>query len=196
LLKITNKQYNNLCLTTNGNNIALAKKEETSTGWQLLEVCEMKQTAFKPHTIPCTIEVEDFDIGCPGDSYFDIDETNAGGKYRPNEGVDIEVCAAGGFNTGWAKSGEWFAYTVNVAKTGNYKMTIYVATVADSGKLHVEFDGKDKTGLIPVLNTGGYQNWKTVTKSVQLTAGIQVMKLVLDDANSGLNLDKVCFTIE
>lgn len=201
LLKITNKQFTGCALSVNseianGTKANLVKIGEQSTGWKLLEVCETKQTAYKPHTIPGTIEVEDFDLGCPGDAYFDKDEGNSGGQYRPNEGVDIEVCKAGGYNTGWANSGEWTAYTVTVAKSGNYKLSLFVATPAEGGKLHVEFDGVDKTGLISVMNTGGYQNWKTVSKLVQLTAGQHVMKIYLDNADSGLNMDKVVFEAE
>jgi hypothetical protein len=58
--------------------------------WKLLEICEMKQEALTPHTIPGTIEVEDFDTGCPGDAYYDRDEINEGDQYRFIEGVEIE----------------------------------------------------------------------------------------------------------
>jgi alpha-L-fucosidase len=199
LVKIINMQYPGYTLSVNGNIIigakaTLLKNREHSIGWKLLEVCDMKQTAYKPLSIPGTIEVEDFDLGCPGDAYYDKDEGNSGGKYRPDEGVDIEVCKAGGYNTGWAKSGEWMSYTVNVKKTGIFNLIMFVATVSDQGKLHIEFDDVDKTGLIPVMNTGGYQNWKTVSKSVQLTAGIHSMKIFMDNADSGLNLDKLQFT--
>jgi hypothetical protein len=35
-----------------------------------------------------------------------------------------------------------------------------------------------------------------VTTSVELSAGKQIMKIYLDEANSGLNMDKVIFTAE
>ena len=139
---------------------------------------------------------EDFDQGCPGDTYYDSDETNAGGKYRPGEGVDIEVCSVGGFNTGWAKSGEWMTYSVNVKKTGTYKLTVYIATATDESKMHIEFDGVDKTGIIQMPNTGGYQSWETVETTVNLIAGRQVMKVCIDNASLALNLDKMSFELE
>jgi hypothetical protein len=202
LLKITNKQYTDLLLSVEGEiadgaKVGMIKKSvKTPFGWALLEVCEAKQTAFKPLTIPGTIEVEDFDNGCPGDAWNDVDEQNAGGKYRNNVGIDIETCATGGYNIGWSKSGEWMAYTVNVKKTGSYKVYVYVATVSEQGKLHLEFDGDDKTGPIAIPNTGGYQNWKPVSKTVLLTEGKHLLKLILDEANSGLNLDKMKFEKE
>lgn len=202
LLKISCVQFPDVFMTVEGEIVKGAKAAgteigiNTSFGWSLHEVCEMKQTAFKSLTIPGIIEVEDFDMGCPNDTYFDKDEANSGGKYRTDVGVDIEVCAAGGFNTGWAGSGEWTAYTVDVKKSGKYKITVMVATTSDSGKLHLEFNGVNKTGILPVLNTGGYQNWKPVTTTVELTAGKQIMKIYLDEANSGLNMDKVIFSAE
>jgi alpha-L-fucosidase len=202
LLKISNKQYNDLFLTVDGDIAEGAKatvtkkSEKTPLGWGLLEVCEMKQAAFKPLTIPGTIEVEDFDNGCPDDAWYDTDENNAGGEYRKDVGMDIEKCAAGGYNIGWSKSGEWMAYTVDVKKSGNYKLSVFVATVSDQGKLHIEFDGMDKTGTIAIPNTGGYQNWKSVSTSMQLEKGTYIMKLVLDEANSGLNMDKMKFEVE
>ena len=48
-------------------------------------------------------------------------------------------------------------------------------------------NGVDKTGPIAVPNTGGWQVWKTVTKTgVTLAAGPQVVRVVLDaDGASG-----------
>ena len=200
LLKITNKEYPAVQLTVPGENKQGAKaglifptEEQKSFGWNLREVCDQKQTAFKSMIIPGIIEVEDFDNGCPGDAYFDKDEVNSGGQYRTGEGVDIEVCKAGGYNIGWVKTGEWLAYTVNVIKSGSYKLSVYIATVSDNGKLHIEFDGQDKTGILPVPNTGGYQNWESVSKTVSLPAGKHIMKIYFDDASSGLNIDKIGF---
>jgi hypothetical protein len=85
---------------------------------------------------------------------------------------------------------------VDVKKSGKYKVSVMVGTTSDSGKLHLEFNGENKTGILPVLNTGGYQNWKPVTTTVELTAGKQIMKIYLDEANSGLNMDKVIFSTE
>jgi alpha-L-fucosidase len=197
LLKISNKQFPSAILSVN---TALAEgakagflspKNNASFGWQLLEVCEMKQEAFKPHTIPCTIEAEDFDTGCPGDAYYDKDDINQGGQYRLNEGVDIEKCSAGGYNVGWTQAGEWLAYTVTVSKSATYQVMFTIASSYDSGKFHLECDDKDKTGIISVPNTIGFQNWKVITKNVTLDAGQHVLKLVVD--GDLWNIDKMVF---
>jgi hypothetical protein len=150
----------------------------------------MKQEAFKPHTIPCTIEAEDFDTGCPGDAYFDRDEVNEGGQYRTG-GIDIEKCSAGGYNVGWTHAGEWMAYTVTVSKPATYQVSFTIASSYDSGKFHLECDDIDKTGIISVPNTQGFQNWQVIKKNVALDAGQHVLKLVVD--GDLWNIDKMVF---
>jgi alpha-L-fucosidase len=198
LLKISNKQFPNFVLSidtpfTQGKKAGLLNTENgSSAGWKLVEVCEMKQEAFKPHTIPGTVEAEDFDSGCPGDAYYDRDNINEGGQYRPNEGVDIEKCTAGGYDVGWTHAGEWMAYTVTVAKSSTYKVSFFVSSAYDSGKFHLECDGVDKTGTISVPSTSGFQNWEVVTKTVTLNAGQHLLKLVVD--GDFFNIDKIVFT--
>jgi hypothetical protein len=197
LFQITNKQFPNMILFVNtplneGNKAGLLNSENGFfEGWNLMEVCETKQEAFKPNIIPGTIEAEDFDNGCPGDAYFDTDEVNEGGQYRLNQGVDIEKCTEGGYNVGWTHTGEWMAYTVNVSKSAAYQISFYIASATDTAKMHLECDGEDKTGIISIPNTGAYQAWDVLKKTVNLDAGKHVLKLVID--GSGLNIDKMVF---
>lgn len=196
LFKISNKQFPNMILSVNiplseGSKAGLLDSEIGSFAWKLMEVCEMKQEAYKTHVIPGTIEAEDFDIGCPGDAYYDRDNINEGGQYRTNEGVDIEKCAAGGYNVGWTHTGDWTAYTVTVGKSATYQISFYIASSYDSGKLHIECDGADKTGIISIPNTKGFQNWEVIKKTVKLDAGRHLLKVVVD--GDFLNLDKMVF---
>jgi hypothetical protein len=197
LLKISNKQFPSAIISVN-NALAegvkagfLSPENNASFGWKLFEVCEMKQDAFKPHTIPCTIEAEDFDTGCPGDAYYDRDDINEGGQYRLNTGVDIEKCSAGGYNVGWTHTGEWMAYTVTVSKSATYRVSFIIASSYDSGKFHIECDDTDKTGIISVPNTHSFQNWQTIKEDVKLDAGQHVLKLIVD--GDYFNIDKMVF---
>jgi alpha-L-fucosidase len=197
LFKISNKQFPNIILSVNtaiteGNKAGMLNSENGSFfGWKLMEVCETKQEAFRPNAIPGTIEAEDFDTGCPGDAYYDRDEINEGGQYRLNEGVDIEKCTAGGYNIGWTHTGEWMAYTVIVSKSATYQISFYIASAYDSPKLHLECDGADKTGIVSIPNTAGFQNWEVIKKRVKLDTGQHLLKLVVD--GDYLNLDKMVF---
>jgi len=197
LLTISNREYPDEVLSAGA-----SAAEGSATGtvdskngaphrWTLIEVCEMKQEAFLPHTIPCTVEAEDFDTGCPGDAYEDRDDHNEGGQYRLNQGVDIEKCSAGGYNVGWTHAGEWMAYTVTVSAAASYEVSFYVSSAYDSGKLHLECDGTDKTGIVPVPNSAGFQNWEVVKRTVSLPAGQHLLKLVVD--GDFFNIDKMVF---
>jgi alpha-L-fucosidase len=198
LFKISNKQFPFSILSVNqgiadGNKVAMIPSEnEMPFSWNFKEVCDMKQTAYKVNSIPGTIEAEDFDNGCEGDAYYDKDENNSGGQYRPNSGVDIEACTAGGYNVGWTFTGEWLAYSVTVKKAASYQVSFYIASATETGKLHLECDGTDKTGVVIVPNTGAYQNWQVLKQTIKLDAGEHILKLVID--GDGPNLDKMVFT--
>jgi alpha-L-fucosidase len=200
LLKITNKQYPEKVLTVEGGlgdgSPVVAGDGSTASliGWQIKEVCDMDQQAYKPHMIPGIIEAEDFDTGCPDDAYHDRNEVNEGGQYRPNEGVDIEKCSAGGYNVGWINKDEWLAYTVQVGQSATYEVLFYIAAAFSGGKFHLECDDQDVSGIIDVPGTGGFQNWQVVKKIIQLKAGNHILKFVADGDN--FNIDKMVFDVK
>jgi uncharacterized protein YjdB len=145
-----------------------------------------------PFAIPGIVEAENFDNGGQGVAYNDTDSGNTGNEYRTTEGVDIQTFGEGGFNVGWAQDGEWLEYTVNVARAGNYKMDIHYAALSNTGNIHVEFNGANVTQAISLLPTGAWQTYKTVSKTVTLNAGTQVMRVAIDAG--GINLNKITVT--
>jgi arabinoxylan arabinofuranohydrolase len=146
-----------------------------------------------PWPIPGTIEVENFDFGGEGVAYHDNDAINSGGQGRTSDGVDTETCSEGTLNIGWTNTGEWYEYTVNVATTGTYNVDVREASQLAGGTFHIEFNGVDKTGLFTTVNTGAWQTWTTISKTgIALTAGTQVMRIYLDNAN--FNLNKLVFS--
>jgi len=133
--------------------------------------------AGAPLAIPGTIQAEDFDAGNNGQSYKDSDEGNNGGAYRDTD-VDIEATDGGGFNVGWIDGGEWLEYTVDVAQAGTYDLTARVASLSTGGSFRIERDGVDLTGNVQVPITGGWQTWTTVTATLELEAGEQILRFV------------------
>jgi hypothetical protein len=128
------------------------------------------------------IQAEDFDAGVEGVAYHDVDAANLGGKYR-STGVDIQSTtdAGGGYNLGYVKAGEWLKYTLDVATAGAYAIDFRVASAGSNGKFHLEIDGINVTGAMTIPNTGGWQNWTTLSKSaIDLSAGSHVLRLVMD----------------
>lgn len=130
-------------------------------------------------TVPGTIEARNFDNGGEGIASHDLTGGNSGGAYRQSD-VDIEAATEAGYNVGWIAPGEWLKYSVNVSTTGNYVLEARVASAGQGGTFHVEFGGNDVTGAMTIPNTGGWQNWTTVSTAVALPAGPQIMRVVFD----------------
>jgi hypothetical protein len=133
-------------------------------------------------TIPGRVQFENYDAGGQDIAYYDTTASNAGAVYRSNA-VDIKACTdtGGGYLVGWTAASEWLKYTVNVAAAGTYAIDVRLASSGAGGTFHVEVNGVNKTGPIAVPNTGGWQNWTTVTKTgVALAAGPQLIRIVMD----------------
>lgn len=136
------------------------------------------------HSIPGKIQIEEFDLGGNGVAYNDASAGNTGGAtFRTDEDVDIETCtdAGGGHNIGYALTGEWLEYSVNVTSAGMYSLDLRLAADGTGRTLHVEIDGVNISGAIAVPNTGGWQTWQTVTvNNLNLTSGQKVMRIAID----------------
>ena len=132
--------------------------------------------------MPGTVQFENYDAGGEGIAYHDTTSGNTGGAYRTNS-VDIKATTytGGGYLVGWAVAGEWLKYTVNVATAGTYAIDVRVASSGAGGTFHIEVNGVNTTGPLAVPDTGGWQMWKTVTKTgVPLGAGPQLIRVVMD----------------
>jgi hypothetical protein len=155
-----------------------------------------------PWVIPGTIEAEHYDLGGAGVAYFDADEPNIGLAYR-NDSVDIgdgdvDLSHPGAF-VGWTKADEWLEYSVHVPVAGDYTLEARVSAWDSGGTFHIEFNGVDKTGVITmpenssklpfrdlVASPTSKVTWQTLTKTVSLPAGPQVMKISFDSDGSNV----------
>src|SRR6185295_17833830 len=141
-----------------------------------------------PVNLPGTVQAELFDNGGEGIAYHDSGPNNLGGAVRSG-GVDIENSAGGGYDIGWISAGEWLNYTVNVASAGTYTISVRVASPS-GGQMHVGFNTVSNVwNAVSVPNTGGWQNWTSVSFTATLGAGRQQLTLMAD--TSGFNLDSV-----
>lgn len=128
-----------------------------------------------PFSIPGTFKAIDFDLGGQGVAYSDADKNNIGGGYRPDEGVDIEAYGNDDYAVRLGLTGEWLKYTVEVAETGDYELSMFISTPVDNKTVSAEIDGINITGgRVTVPNTDGYQKFTPVKKTVSLTAGRHV----------------------
>src|SRR5947208_2256611 len=151
-----------------------------------------------PMPVPATFEAENFDRGGEGVAYHDNVKGNAGGQYRTSEDVDIIVStdsAGGGYVVHNFETGEWLAYTVNVASSAQYDIELRVSSAFPNSAFHIEIDGVNVTGSVFVPNTGGWSNFQWVGKQgVPLTAGRHVLKIVVDQQYFDLNSIRIIAT--
>ncbi len=155
-----------------------------------------------PLILPGVVEMEEYDFGGQGVAYNDADAENIGGAFRPDEGVDIQPRNGGGFNVGWLRSGEWLEYTVGVPGPNAKTFTIdaQVASPNTGGAFRLDFT-KGNTTVTPfpflVPNTGGWQNWTTLSQQVTLTPGAHVMRFsFLGGDSQAFNIDRLTFTTD
>ena len=143
-----------------------------------------------PAGIPGTVQAENYDTGGQGVAYNVTSINGTANSYR-SDGVDLEATSdtGGGNDLGWASGGQWFKYTVNVATAGTYTVSFRVAAPsAVAGAFHLaNSSGANLSGSVSLPSTGGWQSWATVTASVTLPAGQQILTLSQD--NGGWNLN-------
>ncbi|GAA3951713.1 carbohydrate-binding protein [Hymenobacter algoricola] len=166
-----------------------------------LQVSSCVRTPFlpAPAVVPGVVKAVEFDNGGPNVAYFDSDAVNRGAAVDPtvpraNESVDTEKGDGGTGNVGYSASGEWLKYTVNILRTGLYRVTVRVATGATStGSLRLSVNDVDRTGIVPVPATGGFGTYQDlVINNVYLEASPGAT-LRFDIVSSSLNFSRLTF---
>jgi hypothetical protein len=150
-----------------------------------------------PAAISGIVKAENYDTGGQGVAYNVTSVNGTDNSYR-SDGVNLETTTAtgGGNNLGWAKAGQWFKYTVNVATAGTYTVTFEIASNnGATDAFHLSNSaGANLTGSVNVPDTGGWETWKTVTATVTLPAGTQV--LTLNEDNPEWNIYSAAFALQ
>src|SRR5205809_7237478 len=148
-----------------------------------------------PIAIPGSFEAENFDLGGEGVAYHDNTPGNQGGSYRLTEDVDIVVSSdalGGGYVVNYFETGEWLAYTINVAASAQYNIEIRASSAFANSAFHAEIDGQNVTGSIAVPNTTSWSTFQWVGKQgVQIAAGKHVLKIFADQQYFNLNSIRV-----
>jgi beta-glucanase (GH16 family) len=96
-------------------------------------------------------------------------------NYSTMLGVQTETTtdAGGGLNVGWIDTNDWMAYnSINIPTTGTYLVEYRVASPNATGRLSLDLNaGAIQLGAVNIPNTGGWQNWTTVSHTVTINAG-------------------------
>ncbi len=107
-------------------------------------------------------------------------------------GIQTETSSEGGLNVGWIDTGDWMVWNVNLPSAGNYKVEYRVAGM-NGGAIRLEKAGANPIyATINVPNTGGWQNWQTISHTVSLTAGQQ--QIAIYAPAGGYNINWIKFT--
>ncbi|WP_175532020.1 carbohydrate-binding protein [Paenibacillus sp. yr247] len=125
-------------------------------------------------TIPAKIEAEDFSA---------------------MSGIQLETTTdtGGGLDVGWIDAGDWMYYNVNVPTAGTYTVQYRVASPNTTGQIQLQ-SGATVLATTAVPNTGGWQNWQTVTTTVNLNAGQQTLRVYA--GGSGFNVNWINFAVQ
>ncbi|MBC8081913.1 MAG: carbohydrate-binding protein, partial [Hymenobacter sp.] len=85
----------------------------------------------------------------------------------------VENCAEGGQNMGFNDDRDYLVWNnINFPSTGTYLVEYRVASGGGGGTVSCDLDnGGTQLGNTTVPGTGGWQNWQTVSRTVNISAG-------------------------
>ena len=153
---------------------------------------------FKKHVLPGRVFAVNYDMGRVNHAWYDKEyqnldmntTPNKGHMYR-NDGVDIQQCKdsqTNGFNIGWIDDGEWWKYTANVEEAGLYELTFRVASEHKGGEIAVSINKGETSFSLKVPNTGGFQDWESVTSApVILPEGKVTVRVLAKEGGFNFN---------
>ncbi|KUJ63511.1 glycoside hydrolase [Flavobacteriaceae bacterium CRH] len=112
-------------------------------------------------------------------------------NFSSMSGIQTEATTdtGGGSNVGYADTGDWLAYyNINFPTSGSYVIEYRVASAVSGGRLSSDLSaGTIQLGVLDVPNTGGWQNWQTITQTVNVNAGTYNFGIYVQ--NTGFNLN-------
>ncbi|WP_281232957.1 RICIN domain-containing protein [Flavobacterium gelatinilyticum] len=116
--------------------------------------------------------------------------------YSAMSGIQVEPTTdtGGGSNVGYTETGDWLAYNnINFPATGSYLIEYRVASGVTGGRLSSDLNaGAIVLGNVDIPNTGGWQNWQTVTQTVNVNAGTYNFGIYIQ--NTGMNINWIRIT--
>ena len=115
-------------------------------------------------------------------------------KFCDMSGIKTETTSDtnGGQNVGYIDAGDWMTYDIDAPVNGTYTVSYRVASLAGGGAIQLEKQGGSPVyGSVNVPTTGGWQNWQTISHTVQLSAGKQAIAISAKAGGFNLNWVKI-----
>lgn len=140
--------------------------------------------------LPAKMHVDYVRVYAPAPTWSRQIEAEA---FSAQAGVQTEACSEGGQNVGWIDTGDWMAYnSISFPTSGSYRVEYRVASTG-GGALSLDLNaGSVQLGQLGVPNTGGWQNWTTVSHTVNINAGTYNVGVYAQQG--GWNLNWIKFT--
>lgn len=117
-------------------------------------------------------------------------------NYLVNSGLSSETCsdAGGGLDMGYTNAGDYLDFLVYVPYDRNFSFECRVAATV-GGKIEFRLvddpANPEIVSTVVVPNTGGWQNWKTVSATGMLSKGTHILRLYVKQAEFNINWFKV-----
>ena len=113
-------------------------------------------------------------------------------NYTSQEGLGVSETTDinGGYKLGYTDSGDFSEYSVLVTESGEYEVSVRIASANDSGSIIFQLvEGSNEQYLtqISLPITGGWETWETVSKSLTLEEGSYTLRLVVGQSGFDIN---------
>ncbi|BAV06693.1 Por secretion system C-terminal sorting domain-containing protein [Filimonas lacunae] len=118
-------------------------------------------------------------------------------SYNSMSGVQTETCSEGGLDVSYIDNSDWIRFASVDFGTGATGVSARVASNTAGGtiKFRIDAAGGTQIGALNVANTGGWQNWVTLTGSVSGVTGVHDLYLSFSGGTGYLfNLNHFVFT--
>lgn len=111
-------------------------------------------------------------------------------NYSSMNGVQNEVTTdiGGGQNVGYIAMGDWMEYEVSSASQTSFTLKLRVASEENGGQLQIRKPDGTVLASFNIPNTGGWQNWQTITGIITLPQGNQTIRII-STATAGWNMN-------
>jgi uncharacterized delta-60 repeat protein len=136
------------------------------------------------------------DEGLSTSTYVTIPAKIEAENYTAMNGVQKEATqdAGGGENVGYIDLNDWMDYNISSPQAGTYTLNLRVASTMSGGRFEVRSSAGAVLASIDVPNTGGWQNWTTLSVPVTLPQGAQTVRLV-STSTSNWNINWLEFAL-
>lgn len=160
--------------------------------------CERASFNEQPHEFPGTIELEHYDYGGQGISYYDTTPDSnlgnaSGNDFRVNEAVDIipDDNEDGNYLITNTAIGEWTTYELTIEQSGIYDIELRVVPGSGFGRINLSLDNEEWIYFTNIISQDGQYYTSKIVSEVELQKGAYDLKMEIVYSGNGLKPDNL-----